>query len=120
MSERAWSFSDSMAAAVEAAGSPVELTRDLGVGQFTKRPDEITIWIEEQRSWRETCAFADQSYHMTDHYVEGPTLWSFTPISPSTTSTTPNPARPNSSSSPTRTASTSATRSGFISTTRRL
>ena len=72
MSERAWSFSDSMAEAVEAAGSPVELVRDLGVGEFTKLPDEVTNWIEEQRSWRETVAFADQSYHMTDHYVEGP------------------------------------------------
>jgi len=72
MSERAWSFSDSMAEAVDKAGSPVELTRDLGVGQFTKVPDEITNWIEEQRSWRESVAFADQSYHMTDHYVEGP------------------------------------------------
>jgi vanillate/3-O-methylgallate O-demethylase len=77
MSERAWSFSDSMAEAVEAAGSPVELTRDLGIGQFTKVPDEITNWIEEQRSWRETVAFADQSYHMTDHYVEGPDALEF-------------------------------------------
>ena len=71
-SERAWSFSDSMEEAIQAAGSPVELMRDLGIGEFTKVPDEFTHWIEEQRSWRETCAFADQSYHMTDHYVEGP------------------------------------------------
>lgn len=70
--ERAWSFSDSMEEATQAAGSPIDLIRDLGVGQFTDVPDEITHWIEEQRSWRETCAFADQSYHMTDHYVEGP------------------------------------------------
>ncbi|WP_247004130.1 hypothetical protein [Halosolutus gelatinilyticus] len=61
-----------MEEAAQAAGSPVDLMRDLGVGKFTKVPDEITHWIEEQRSWRETCAFADQSYHMTDHYVEGP------------------------------------------------
>ncbi|WP_459890354.1 aminomethyl transferase family protein [Halostagnicola bangensis] len=72
MSERAWSFSDSMEEAVEAAGNPVELMQDLGVGQFTKVPDEYTHWIEEQRSWRETVALADQSYHMTDHHVKGP------------------------------------------------
>ncbi|MFC6723829.1 aminomethyl transferase family protein [Halobium palmae] len=71
-SERAWSFGDSMEEAVQAAGSPVELMRDLGVGRFTKVRDEFTHWIEEQRSWRETCAFADQSYHMTDHHVQGP------------------------------------------------
>jgi vanillate/3-O-methylgallate O-demethylase len=71
-SDRAWSFSDSLEEAVNAAGDPVELMRDLGVGEFTKVPDEFTHWIEEQRSWRENCAFADQSYHMTDHYVEGP------------------------------------------------
>jgi len=77
MSERSWSFSDSMAAAADKAGSPVELMRDLGVGKFTKVPDEITNWIEEQRSWRESVAFADQSYHMTDHYVEGPDALDF-------------------------------------------
>ena len=75
--ERAWSFSDSMEEAVQAAGSPVELMRDLGVGKFTKVPDEITNWIEEQRSWRESCAFADQSYHMTDLHVEGPDALDF-------------------------------------------
>ncbi|WP_144906013.1 aminomethyl transferase family protein [Halobellus captivus] len=35
-------------------------------------PDEYTNWIEEQRSWRETCALADQSYHMEEVYLEGP------------------------------------------------
>jgi len=35
-------------------------------------PDEYTHWIEEQRAWRETCALADQSYHMTGLHVEGP------------------------------------------------
>ncbi len=72
MSERSWSFRDSMAQASEKAGGPVELMRDLGIAKFTKVPDEITNWIEEQRSWRESVALADQSYHMTDHYVEGP------------------------------------------------
>lgn len=74
---RAWSFSDSMEESIDAVGSPVELMRDLGVGRFTKVRDEFTHWIEEQRSWTETCAFADQSYHMTDHYVEGPDALEF-------------------------------------------
>lgn len=61
----------SLAAAIEAAGGPVELLRDLGLGRFTKLPAVYTHWIEEQRAWRETCALADQSYHMTDLHVEG-------------------------------------------------
>ncbi len=71
-SDRAWSFDDSMAEAISAAGGELALMRDLGVGRFTRVRDEITNWIEEQRSWRESVAFADQSYHMTDQYVEGP------------------------------------------------
>ena len=35
-------------------------------------PSEFTHWIEEQRSWRESAALMDQSYHMTDLYVKGP------------------------------------------------
>lgn len=71
-SQRQWSFDDSMEGAIQAAGGPVELMRNLGVGQFTRLPDAFTHWIEEQRAWRESCAFADQSYHMTDLRVEGP------------------------------------------------
>ncbi len=66
-----------MEEAIQAAGGPVELMRDLGVGRFTKVRDEYTHWIEEQRSWAETCGLMDQSYHMTDHYVEGPDALEF-------------------------------------------
>lgn len=66
-----------MEEAMRAAGGPVEMMRDLGVGRFTKVRDEYTTWIEEQRSWQETCGFMDQSYHMTDHYVEGPDVLDF-------------------------------------------
>jgi len=69
---RKWSFSDSMEEAVEAAGSPLDLMRNLGVGKFTEVPDEYTHWIEEQRSWAESVAFADQSYHMSDLRIKGP------------------------------------------------
>ncbi|MFB6352873.1 MAG: aminomethyl transferase family protein [Halobacteriales archaeon] len=65
-------MSQSLEAAIQSAGSPVELMRDLGVGRFTDLPDEYTHWIEEQLSWKESVALADQSYHMTDLHVEGP------------------------------------------------
>ena len=58
--------------AIDSAGGAVDLLRDLGVGRFTRLPDAYTHWIEEQRAWRETCALADQSYHMTDLEVSGP------------------------------------------------
>jgi vanillate/3-O-methylgallate O-demethylase len=33
---------------------------------------EFSTWIEEQRSWRESVALMDQSFHMVDLYVKGP------------------------------------------------
>ncbi len=35
-------------------------------------PSEFTHWAEEQRAWRETAVLFDQSFHMTDLYLEGP------------------------------------------------
>src|SRR5258707_11637309 len=35
-------------------------------------PAEFSNWRDEQRAWRETVALMDQSFHMTDLYVEGP------------------------------------------------
>ncbi|HKJ59887.1 MAG TPA: aminomethyl transferase family protein, partial [Halobacteriales archaeon] len=64
--------SHSLEDAIRSAGGPVELLRDLGVARFTALPDEYTNWIDEQRAWDESVAFADQSYHMTDLQVEGP------------------------------------------------
>ena len=29
-------------------------------------------WRDEQEFWRKTAVFFDQSYHMADHYFEGP------------------------------------------------
>jgi len=77
MSERSWSWSDSMAEAVEKAGGATDLMRDLGVGRFTDLPDQYTHWIEEQRAWSESVAFADQSFHMTDFNLEGPDALDF-------------------------------------------
>ena len=57
--------------ALDGAESPEALLRDLGLARFTDLPDEFTHWIEEQRAWQEGCAFADQSYHMTDLRIDG-------------------------------------------------
>jgi hypothetical protein len=35
-------------------------------------PAEFSNWRDEQRAWRETVALLDQSFHMTDLYIEGP------------------------------------------------
>jgi vanillate/3-O-methylgallate O-demethylase len=60
--------------AIQVAGSPVELLRNSQIGPyaFPVVRAEYTNWRDEQRSWAETCALLDLSYHMTDLYVEGP------------------------------------------------
>jgi len=65
--------SESLAAALTQAGSPVELLRNLAFppSTFPVKP-EFTNWRSEQRSWVETCALLDQSHHMTDLFIEGP------------------------------------------------
>ncbi|MFB6185091.1 MAG: aminomethyl transferase family protein [Haloarculaceae archaeon] len=59
--------------------NPVELLRqEQGAKAFPIPQDvlsemtEYTHWIEEQRSWRETCGMTDFSHHMVDFHVEGP------------------------------------------------
>ncbi|QYJ14799.1 Vanillate/3-O-methylgallate O-demethylase [Rubrobacter xylanophilus DSM 9941] len=54
--------------------SPVELLRNSQIGPyaFPGVPAEFTNWRDEQRAWRESCVLFDQSYHMTDLYIEGP------------------------------------------------
>ncbi|NEK84718.1 aminomethyl transferase family protein [Blastococcus saxobsidens] len=65
--------SESLAAALARAGSPVELLRNLSFppSTFPVQP-EFTNWRSEQRSWVESCALLDQSHHMTDLFVSGP------------------------------------------------
>lgn len=63
----------SLAAALERAGSPVELLRNLAAPTqaFVMTP-EFTNWRSEQRAWAESCALLDQSDSMTDLFLSGP------------------------------------------------
>jgi syringate O-demethylase len=55
-------------------GSPVKLLRESQTGPYIYPvvPTEFSNWRDEQRAWRETAILFNQSYHMTDMYVEGP------------------------------------------------
>ncbi len=55
------------------AGNPATMMQNAQTGRYAfPIPSEFTIWIEEQRAWREGVALMDQSFHMTDLYVKGP------------------------------------------------
>ena len=54
-------------------GNPVDMLRNAQVGPYVfPIKSEFTNWRDEQEAWRKTAGFLDQSYHMTDHYIEGP------------------------------------------------
>src|SRR5579872_2117977 len=54
--------------------TPVKLLRNsqLGPHVYPVVRSEYTNWRDEQQAWQHTCVLFDQSYHMTDMYVEGP------------------------------------------------
>jgi len=54
--------------------SPVKLLRNSAIGPYVYPvvASEYTNWRDEQRAWQKTCVLFNQSYHMTDMYVEGP------------------------------------------------
>lgn len=37
-------------------------------------PPEFSNWQDEQKAWRDSAIFQDMSYHMTEHYFEGPDI----------------------------------------------
>lgn len=58
---------------LQSVGNPVKLLRESQTGPYIYPvvPTEFTNWRDEQRAWRETCILFNQSYHMTDMYVDG-------------------------------------------------
>jgi glycine cleavage system aminomethyltransferase T len=59
---------------LNSVGNPVELLRNSQTGPYVYPvvPPEFTNWRDEQRGWQHSCVLFNQSYHMTDMYVEGP------------------------------------------------
>jgi syringate O-demethylase len=55
-------------------GGPVKHLRNSQTGPYVYPvvPAEFTNWRDEQQAWQHTCVLYNQSYHMTDMYVEGP------------------------------------------------
>src|SRR5277367_2855480 len=54
--------------------TPVKLLRNSTIGPYVYPvvQSEYTNWRDEQKAWQKTCVLFNQSYHMTDMYVEGP------------------------------------------------
>ncbi len=67
---------ESLEAAIRRVGNPVDLLRNLDAQITTigSIPGEFSNWREEARSWQRSCAFLDQSHHMTDLFIRGPGL----------------------------------------------
>lgn len=58
---------------IRQSGNPVDMLRNTPVGPYVfPIKSEFTNWRDEQEAWRKTAVLLDQSYHMTDHYIEGP------------------------------------------------
>lgn len=58
---------------IRESGNPVDMLRNAQLGPYVfPIQSEFTNWRDEQESWRNTAVFFDQSFHMTDHYMEGP------------------------------------------------
>lgn len=56
-----------------AGGDPVGMLRNSQAGPYVfPIAPEFSNWRDEQEAWRKTAILFDQSYHMTDLYVEGP------------------------------------------------
>jgi syringate O-demethylase len=64
----------SLESVIQSAGSPVKLLRNSQIGPYVYPvvPPEFTNWRDEQRGWAHSCVLFNQSFHMTDMYVEGP------------------------------------------------
>jgi glycine cleavage system aminomethyltransferase T len=53
--------------------SPVDMLRNAPTGPYVfPVAPEFSNWRDEQRAWMESAVLFDQSFHMTDVYLEGP------------------------------------------------
>jgi syringate O-demethylase len=59
---------------LHSAGGAVKLLRNSHTGPYVYPvvASEYTNWRDEQIAWQQTCVLFNQSYHMTDMYIEGP------------------------------------------------
>jgi len=64
----------SLEALLQQKTSAVKLLRNSTSGPhvYPVVPSEYTNWRDEQRAWQKTCVLFNQSFHMTDMYVQGP------------------------------------------------
>jgi glycine cleavage system aminomethyltransferase T len=63
----------SLEQAIQDIGDPVAMLRNSQAGPYAfPIAGEFSNWRDEQEAWRQTAILFDQSYHMTDLYVEGP------------------------------------------------
>ena len=58
---------------IRSIGNPVDMLRNAAAGPYQfPIQSEFSNWRDEQEAWRRTAVLFDQSFHMTDLYVEGP------------------------------------------------
>jgi glycine cleavage system aminomethyltransferase T len=59
---------------LRAGGGAVQVLRNSQTGPYVYPvvPAEFTNWRDEQRAWQQTCVLFNQSFHMTDMYLQGP------------------------------------------------
>jgi glycine cleavage system aminomethyltransferase T len=64
----------SLESAITAAGGAVALLRNSQSGPYVYPvvPPEFSNWRDEQGAWQKSCVLFNQSFHMTDMYVQGP------------------------------------------------
>ncbi|MFC4254660.1 aminomethyl transferase family protein [Altererythrobacter xixiisoli] len=63
---------------IDGFGDALTMMRNSQTGPYQfPIPAEFSNWRNEQRAWREGVALMDQSFHMTDLYVEGPDVMDF-------------------------------------------
>lgn len=58
---------------IQQSGNPVDMLRNSQAGPYVYPiPAEFSNWRDEQEAWRKTAVLFDQSFHMTDLYLQGP------------------------------------------------